>query len=274
MTVSAAHHAATTNPSFVPARRDVSGDLRAIPGILRSEWIKLLSLRATLWLLMFNVVAGLAVSWAVATWDTGEVLYVNEVTFYWTVVTAILASVMGVMLFSADAESGTLPVMLTAQPARWPIVCGKTVMAVMVGGVLGASGLAAGFAGAVMAGLDMGSGRLLAASIPWALGYTMLAAVLGLGVGLVVRSGAVAITVVLVWGLVIENLLTLFLPITVSRFLPFLAGDRLLAIDTTVLNPEAAAVALTRIEGGLVLGAYSLLALLAGMVVLSHRDVT
>jgi len=61
----------------------------------------------------------------------------------------------------------------------------------------------------------------------------------------------------LVWWLVVENLLTLFLPEQVSRFLPFFAGNGPLGIQSDTTTPESIAVALTRPEDALVFGGYT-----------------
>ena len=55
---------------------------------------------------------------------------------------------------------------------------------------LGAAGLAGGFVGALPTDIGMGDGGRMPLTITWALLYTALSAVLGLGVGLIVRHGA------------------------------------------------------------------------------------
>jgi ABC-2 type transport system permease protein len=132
--------------------------------------------------------------------------------------------------------------------------------------------MVAGFAGSVLGGLDMGDTSTMAATTPWALLYTALAAVLGLGVGMVVRHSAGAISGLLVWWFVLENLLLAFAPARAARFLPFDAGFRLLEMDSDLDSPEILAAALTRPQYALVFGAYTALSLIAGMVLLSRRD--
>ena len=123
-----------------------------------------------------------------------------------------------------------------------------------------------------LAGLDAGDTSALAATIGWALLFTTLSAVLGLGIGMIVRNSTAAIGGLLVWGFVVENLLRLFLPAEVARFLPFFAGNHLLAYSTDFDTPEAIAVALTRPENALVFGGYAAVALVVGTVLLYRRD--
>ncbi|MEU5002263.1 hypothetical protein [Streptomyces sp. NPDC021622] len=89
---------------------------------------------------------------------------------------------------------------------------------------------------------------------------------------MIVRHGAVAISGLLVWGFVVENLLNLFLSPQISRFLPFLAGDALLGIDSDTATPESIAVALTRTQEALVFGGYTAVVLVVGTVLLHRRD--
>ncbi len=253
--------------------RTRSGDIKASPAAMKSEWIKLTTVRSTQVMLGLNVVAGLLVSWAVAAFVTDEVLYVAEAAFYWTVVVAIVVAVAGVLIFTSEVQHGTLAAALTAQPARWVLAAAKVAMAIAFGLGMAAAGIVAGFTGALLGGLEIGDAPVMAASTMWAVLYTSLAAVLGVGLGMIVRQSAVAVSGLLVWSFLIEGLFNLFLPARVSRFLPFLAGDRMLAIDSTDLNPNAMAVALSRTEGGLVFAGYALLAVSIGTVLLYRRDV-
>jgi hypothetical protein len=268
---------ASTPENLAPVRhqlptRSTRDDVKAVPMVLRSEWIKLSSLRANRIILVLVAVIGAFTSWAVATLVTDEVLVVSQVFIFSTVLTAVFAAVTGILLFTSEAQHGTLAAALTAQPARWVIAVAKTIMAAARGLVLGAFGMAAGYAGAVLAGLDMGDTSRMAATTLWALLFTSLAAVFGLGVGMIVRHGAGAIAGLLVWWLVVENLFTLFLPERVARFMPFFAGNNLLGIDSDTTTPAALAVALTRPENAVVFGSYTAVALVVGTVLLYRRD--
>jgi ABC-2 type transport system permease protein len=255
-----------------PATRSRGDDARAVLAALRSEWIKASTVRANRVVLALTAVGGLVVSWAVATLVTDEVLVVSEVGFYWTSVTSMLAAISGVLLFGSEVQHGTLATAVAARPARWVLAVAKTVTAAVLGLVLGAAGLAVGFGGAALAGLDAGDTSSLPASVAWALVFTVLAAVLGLGIGMIVRHSTAAIGGLLVWGFVIENLLTVFLAEQATRFLPFFAGNHLLAYDSDLDSPQALALALTRPENALVFGGYAAVARGLGTLLLYRRD--
>ncbi|MEO8692356.1 MAG: hypothetical protein ABI658_02505 [Acidimicrobiales bacterium] len=240
--------------------------------VLRSEWIKLSSVRVNTVILGGTAAIGAFVSWACATFVTDEVQTVSEVFIFSTVLTAVIAAVAGIVLFTAEAQHGTLATALAAQPARWVLVAAKTVAAAAFGLVLGAAGMTAGFAGAVLGGLAMGDTSTMVVTTLWALLFTSLSAVLGLGFGLIVRHTAGTITGVLVWGLVIENMLTVFTAEQVSRFLPFVAGNNLLGIEGEGAFAENPALALTRPQDALIFGGYAIAALAIGTVLLYRRD--
>ncbi len=256
------------------ATRTKLDDVGAVPAALRSEWIKLSSVRANRAILGLTTAVGGFVSWAVARFVTDEVQTVSEVFIFSTVLTAVFASVAGILLFSSEAQHGTLAAAFTAQPSRWVIVAAKAVMATTFGLVLGAAGMAAGFGAAVLGGLDLGDTSTMAATVLWALLLTALSAVLGLGVGMIIRHSSGAISGLLVWGLVVENMLTVFAPERLSRFLPFVAGNNLLGIEGEGAFAESMEVALTRTQDALVFGGYTAALLVLGTVLAYRRDAT
>jgi len=269
----------TSHPS--PATRPVENrraiqvtrdDAKAVASALRSEWIKVSTLRANQAVLALTIIGGLLVSWAVAKLVTGKVLYVSEVGFYWTTITSALAAISGALLFTSEAQHGTLATAVTARPARWVIALAKTLTAAAIGLVLGVAGLVTGFGGSALGGLGMGDTSALPATLGWALVFTTLSAVLGLGLGMILRHSAAAVGGFLVWGFVVENLLHVFLPAQVARFLPFVAGNHLLGYNPDFETAKALAIALTQPQNALVFAGYTALALVTGTVLLHRRD--
>lgn len=254
------------------ATRSADDDVRAIPRMLRSEYIKLSTLRSHRTIFALVIAIGALTSWAVATLVTDEVLFVSDVFVFSTVFTAVLSAVSGMLLFTAEAQHGTLALTLTAQPARWVIAGSKALLAGARGAWLGVFGLTAGYVGAVVGGLDMGDTSSMTATTAYGVLFTTLAALLGLGVGMVVRHGAGAVSGLLVWWLVAENLFTLFLPARIERFLPFIAGNGLLGIVSNHATADSIAVALTRPQNAFVFGSYTVVALMVGTVLLYRRD--
>ena len=99
-----------------------------------------------------------------------------------------------------------------------------------------------------------------------------LASVLGLGIGMIARHSTAAISGLLVWWLVVENLLNAFLDPRFSRLLPFVAGNGLLPLDDPAASIETLSATLSRTENALVFGGYATLAFTIGTVLLCRRD--
>lgn len=263
-----------TAPSSTHTGRDA---LTAVTGGINSEWIKLRSLRSTPLILAGTAVIGVALSWILATFvktdpNTDQAFTISQTFIFSTWLTTMLASIVGTLMFTSEVQHGTLPNAVMAQPARWVIVTAKTVVASGFGLVMGIVGMTAGFAGAVLGGLDAGDSSGVAATVLWGLFLTSMASLFGLGVGMILKHGAMATSTVLIWALVIENLIRGFAPPTVSRFLPFSAAAGLLGIRQAGDTDETVAAALSRVQDAFLFGGYVVAALAIGTVLLYRRD--
>ena len=265
-------------PATSPTTRSRRDDVASLPAALRSEWIKSRSLRSNPGILGLTVVVGVLLSWILATFvktdpDTHEVFTVGQTFIFSSWLTTVLAAITGTLLFTSEVQHGTLANTVTAQPARWVIVAAKAVLAAGFGLVMGVAGMVAGFGGAVLGGLEAGDTSGVLATIGWGLLLTSLAAVFGLGVGLIVRHSSGAVSLLLVWTLVAENLLRSIAPPTASRFLPFSAANGLLGITSAGDSPATLAVALSRSHDAVLFGGYTIAALIVGTVLLDRRDI-
>jgi hypothetical protein len=255
-------------------RRD---DVAAVPAAIRSEWIKLRSLRANWTLFALTVVAGLVMSWVLATlvktdpYEHKPFTVANSfMVSSW--LTLVLAVIAGILHFTSEAQHGTLANSEAAQPARWVIVAGKTVVLAGFGLAMGIVGMLAGYAGAVVSGMPTGDTTGIAATVGWALVLTSLGAILGLGFGLIIRHSAAAVSAALVWMFVIENLARSVAPTSVSRLLPFSAANTLLGIRSAGDTAATLAAALTRPEAALLFAGVTAAALAIGTALLYRRD--
>ena len=259
----------TSNPPTLRTRRD---DVSAVPGALHSEWIKLSSLRANRAVLALTPMIGGLIAWALASSSTGSDLTGSELFIFPLPLVAMLATVTGILMFTSEAQHGTLAATLIARPARWVIVTAKAVMAVTVGLVLGTTAMLSGFAGALLGGVELGDSSAIASRAGWALLYISLAALIGLGVGMIARHSAGAITGLLMWSFVIESLLAPALPDGVVHFLPFSAGYRLLAAGPDFDPPVTIVHELARPQYALIFGGYAVISLAIGTLLLYRRD--
>jgi ABC-2 type transport system permease protein len=258
-----------TAEALTAAAPGLAGQLAAV---LRSERIKATTVRTNKVLLAVSAIIGLLTSWATAAFVTDVVLTITNVFIFPTLLTAVLAAIAGVLLFTSEVQHGTLAGSLTAHPSRWPVVAAKTVLATGFGLVLGAVGMITGFLGALAGGIEVGSTSGLLTTVLWALLYTWGSALLGLGVGMVVRHSAGAVSGVLVWWLVVEGLVVQFAPAEVVRFLPFDAGFRTLGVESDFDSPEIVASALSNPLYASIFWGYVIAALVLGTALLVRRD--
>ncbi len=261
---------AATRP---PATRSQKDTLRALPTTLKSEWIKLSTIRSNGAILALTIALNAVVSWAVANFvtDEGE-LFVDKVFAFSTLFTTVFAAIAGILIFSSEAQHGTLAPTLTAQPARLVTATAKALVAALFGALLGATGLIAGLVGASASDIETGDASSILGTSLWATLFVALASVLGLGIGMIARHSTAAISGLLIWWLVVENLLNVFIDARLARFLPFVAGNGLLQLDDPAASVGSLSIALTRTENALIFGGYAAVALVIGTVLLHRRD--
>ena len=255
------------------ATRSQNDTLRALPTTLKSEWIKLSTIRSNGAILALTIALNAVVSWAVANFvtDEGE-LFVDKVFAFSTLFTTVFAAIAGILIFSSEAQHGTLAPTLTAQPARLVTATAKTLIAASFGAALGVTGLIAGLVGAFASDIETGDASTMVVTSLWATLFVALASVLGLGIGMIARHSSAAISGLLIWWLVVENLLNVFIDARLARFLPFVAGNGLLQLDDPAASVGSLSIALTRTENALIFGGYATIALAIGTMLLSRRD--
>jgi len=191
------------------------------PGILRSEWIKLLSLRSNRAMLVSIALLGLGVSVALAATmadagipdrpSTGFML--DQVTLGVVLFGQLVAVVIGVMAISGEYASGTIQPTMIAVPTRTPVLLAKAsvvlVATTTVGLIttVGSWAVTAPFFDALGLGVALTAPGVLPA-LAGASVYLGLSAILGVGIGALLRAVAPSIA-----GAVV---LTLLMPVVLS----------------------------------------------------------
>ncbi len=239
----------------------------ALGSALRSEVVKLSTVRSFRAIAALTILVGGFAAFAVAWLVTDQVITVANVFGFSAVFTAVFAAVSGIVAHTAEAEHGTAAQSFAAQPRRSVVVAAKTITVVGYTALLGLAGLAAGALGAALAGVELGDTSTIPATVGWATGFATLSGVLGLGIGLIARQSAAAISGLLVWWLVVESLVAVFAPERYVRFLPFYAGNGMLA-----LADEGDPATFDRPVTALVFAGYAVVALLAGSIVVHRSD--
>jgi ABC-2 type transport system permease protein len=211
------------------------------------------------------VLAIVIVAAATATWNPGDTPLRDLIGI--SGFAQVFALVLGILAVTSEFRHGTITPSLLVAPRRRRFVGAKVIALASAGLVIAAVAGAVLIVTALSVAAINGTALNLGAG-DWPLFAGMLLSgalwpVIGVGVGLIVRSQVAAIVGGLVWLMAIEQMVQGRL----GRFGGLLPGDAGLGL---FLSPGGRFV----LAGALVLAAYALVAAGAGAMVLSRRDVT
>ena len=230
-------------------------------GVVAAEWTKFSSLRST-WvttgisaflLVAFGMIASASV--------TGDNLTAIDLALSGSTLAALSVGVLGALLGAGEYTTGMIRATLAAVPRRLPVLWSKSLVAgaaavvTMTAGAFAAFVLGSAVLNDDVGGLGLGDDGVLRALLGAGL-YLGLVAVLGVALGMLVRSSAGAITI-LAGLLLIVPVLAPLLPDAISDTItPYLPS-----------NAGSAVTALTPGDG--VLAPWTGLAVFAGYVVVT-----
>jgi ABC-2 type transport system permease protein len=286
-----------TAPSALASRPSNLGSGKITQfGVIRSEWIKLRTLRSTWWSLLATIVmvVGLGVLFSALrahrfNQDNGNVQFRGPgpggglerigldptlVSLRGVFLAQLAIGVLGVLVITGEYSTGMIRSSIAAVPHRRPVLIAKALVFGVTALIL--TELAA-FAAFVLGQLALKSTHLQASlsthdavrAIIGAGLYLTLIGLLAIGLGFLLRNTAGAIAavfgIVLVLPLLANALPTPY-STDVAKYLPLNAGTQILAttnFDSNMLSPWAG-IGVTAI--------YAVVALIAGAIVLSRRD--
>jgi ABC-type transport system involved in multi-copper enzyme maturation permease subunit len=185
---------------------------------------------------------------------------------------ALFGLLLGILLVTTEVRHGTITQTFLVTPGRARVVTAKLVAMALVGAAFGAAAsvltvvlalpiLAAKHVGVPLTGADVGP--VLAAVVV----STALFAMIGVGVGALIRNQVAALVAALVWELVLEAILVGLVP-SVGRWLP---GGAARALGRETISRGSL---LPAWAGGLLLLAYGLAFVAVGTTLVVRRDVT
>lgn len=265
-------------------------------GILHSEWIKLMSLRSTIWcysiLVFLTIGIALLFGGAISVEGMGldsfsqQALAVQGATVG-VGMSQLVIAVLGALVITGEYGTGMIRSTLTAVPTRLPALFGKIVVFGVVTFVVSLVSLV--LAALLTAPLLAANGITADLSDPgyWsaivgAAGYLALSGIFATAIGTIVRSSAGAIAIVLGVVLVLPTITQVFAFITMQEWvvnlnalLPSNAGSRMFAYvgDAQAVDPLGlGGIVLEPWQGGLVLLAWVIGLLALASVLLKRRD--
>ncbi|KQS73315.1 ABC transporter permease [Modestobacter sp. Leaf380] len=246
--------------------------------LVRAEWTKLTSTRVGLWLVLVGcLMAGgfTALFTGLAGAENGTPAVGTEA--FSQLIAAIPAQVtiislvLGVIGMTQEYRHRTATPTFLVAPRRGRVVLAKVVAYAVAGAVLAVAVVAttvvvASVYGAARGGAPDWSGDTLGVLLRSGLALVVYA-VIGVGVGALVRNQVAAVVGSLVYLFVVESILR-SVPATSGAY-KFLPGGALEAMTATFEGPDL----LTAWQGGLLLLGYGLLAAVLGTLLAVRRDV-
>lgn len=214
-------------------------------GVIRSEWLKLRSVRSNLMLLGFVLVLGVGLG-ALLTGvipstprRNGEPSPLMRpfdrlgIALAGLNLAMLLIGVFGVHLVGQEYRFSTIRATFAAVPRRLQVMTAKFSVLVVTSAVVGAItlGLAFVIGRAILSARGFPIDMALTGSDRVLLGTFLLLIVYGIagyGVGMIVRQPIGGIILVLAFPLIIENIVVGFLKTSAGKWMPYSAGSQLL----------------------------------------------
>jgi ABC-2 type transport system permease protein len=256
------------------------------PRVLRSEWIKLVSLRSAVITLLASagviigvglLAAGMSSGTLSAPADGGPPTAADPtgITLTGTNLAQLIIGALGVMLVTSEYASGLIRLSLAAVPTRLPVLWAKVVVLAVTSFVLLAASVVITFLGA-QAMLDAGGSPTAALTDPGVLralvgaaGYLTGIGILGIALGSLIRATAPAISILFAGVFLLPALISILLPSSwseVTKYLPSNAGASVMTVATDPGKLDA-------ITGAGVFAIYVIVALAGAALALRRRDV-
>ncbi|WP_250004846.1 ABC transporter permease [Actinoplanes sp. M2I2] len=207
-------------------------------GVVAAEWTKFSSLRSTWITTGISVVLLIAFGVIASASFTGDNLSAVDLALSGSTLAALAVGVLGALLGAGEYTTGMIRATLAAVPRRLPVLWSKSLVAgaaalvTMTAGAFAAFALGSAVLNDGVGSVGLGDSGVLRALLGAGL-YLGLVAVLGVALGMLVRSSAGAIAI-LAGALLIVPGLAALLPDSVSEaitpYLPSNAGSAVMAL--------------------------------------------
>lgn len=289
----------TDAPTSIPNPSRGSGV--SFARVVRSEWIKLRTLRSTVWsfaiIVVLTVLIGLLFASVYDSSFGPEQDQAGQNTIALAAVTGgvsltqLVAAVLGVLIISGEYTTGMIRSTLAAVPRRLPALWAKALVLAVCTFVIGlvASAVTLLITVPILAGKGIEPQLLDGDFVRSVLGtaaYLALIALLAYGLGVILRSSAGGIAAAAGLIFLVPTVLSIVAAVSgtawlsnAAAFLPSNAGARMYAYNAGEPDPFAAAgadlsevITLDAGQGALVLVAWVAVLLAVGAVLLKRRD--
>lgn len=260
----------------------------SFPRLVRAEWIKLWTVRSSVWTLALTVVALVGIASLIA-WGMTEELEgagagadFGPILQFSTYFAQLAIAVLGVLTITGEYTTGMIRTTFAAAPKRLPAIWAKGLVLTVVTFLVGLVAAAAAYLvtnpilGRIDASWDLGDPDIqrLFLGVPL---YLTAIALLSFALGALLRYSAAAIATVLGLLLVVESVWSIlpwrFFQET-APFLPSTAGSKILQSQQMIdaMGQEATGTVLSAWQGYGVLLAWGAVVLAVAAVLVRRRD--
>ncbi len=268
-------------------------------GVLRSEWIKLWTLRSTFWCCVIVIVLGIGVGLLLAavhpparagvptlpnpTTAEQQATALRDATVG-TGIGQLVLSVLGVLVISGEYGTGMIRSTFAAEPRRLPTLLAKAIVLAVSAFVVG---LVTVFATAavifpLLPGIhvhpDWGDSKLVLGMLGAAV-YLTVISLIAFSIGAIIRNTAGGIAAAIGLILVLPTILQIIAATTgatwaanLVAFAPTSAGAKLYAYTSTSATTSTGVVTLDALQGALVVVAWFAVLAVVAAVLLKRRD--
>jgi len=211
--------------------------------LIRSEWLKLRTVRSNITMTCFAVVLPLAITLLTTAFigiDSVGDATVSAVLLGSGSLSVLLFGIIGVLAITQEYSQGTIRLTLAANPRRTRVFVAKaivlsilsaglTAFIVLVGNTAGEAILDSRGAIGKLSNDDMGAAYLAMIAL------SVVVSLLGMAIGTLTRNPPSAVTVLVLWPLLLESLIGGLLSIAISdenfKWMPFQTGLNSLRLD-------------------------------------------
>ena len=211
--------------------------------LIRSEWLKLRTVRSNITMTCFAVVLPLAITLLTTAFigiDSVDDATVSAVLLGSGSLSVLLFGIIGVLAITQEYSQGTIRLTLAANPRRTRVFVAKaivlsilsaglTAFIVLVGNTAGEAILDSRGAIGKLSNDDMGAAYLAMIAL------SVVVSLLGMAIGTLTRNPPSAVTVLVLWPLLLESLIGGLLSIAISdeifKWMPFQTGLTALQLE-------------------------------------------
>ena len=216
--------------------------------LIRSEWLKLRTVRSNITMASFAVALPLLITlltMAFINVDSVDERAVSAVLLGSGSLSVLLFGIIGVLAITQEYSQGTIRLTLAANPRRTKVYVAKgIVLAILSGGLTAFIILVGNTAGEAILDSRGAVGKLSNDKMGQAylgmIALSILVSLLGMAIGTLTRNPPSAVTVLVLWPLLLESLIGGLLSVVINdqifKWMPFQTGMNALRLEDSDLD--------------------------------------